>query len=52
MTKKVAVTSATLAFAFTIACSPGFVDTDCESLNRYGSSTWLDKAFCKLGNLL
>ena len=52
MTKKMAATLATLAFAFAIACSPGFVDTDCESLDRYGSSTWFTKAFCKLGNLL
>ena len=52
MTQKVAVTLATLAVAFTIACSPGFVDTDCESLDRYGSTQWFTKTFCKLGNLL
>ena len=51
MTKIVAATLATIAFALIVGCSPGLVDNDCESLDRYSSSTWYNKAFCKLGNL-
>ena len=52
MTKKVAVTLATVAFAFTAGCSPGLVDNDCESLDRYSSSSGISKVVCKLGNVL
>ena len=52
MTKIAATTLVTVVFAFTIGCSPGFVDKDCNNLDRYSSSNWITKAFCKLGNLL
>ena len=32
MTKIVATTLVTVAFAFTIGCSPGFGDKDCDTL--------------------
>ena len=52
MTRKTVVAMAILVLTFSVACSPGLVDEDCASLDKYSSSTWLTKAFCKLGNLL
>ena len=42
---------ATIVLAVMVGCSFDFVDNDCNDLDRYSPTTWVDKEFCKLGNL-